>query len=212
MTKENLLNALNWRYATKKFDTSQKVDEDTLQILLKSANLTATSLGLQGYKILLIKDDTWKKELKSATFNQENIQTCSHLLVLCLRKDVDKTYIQQHVRYMEKVRDLEEGKLQKYEDMCHGFVDSMDEERKTHWLAHQVYIVLGNLMTSCALLQIDACPMEGFNAKLVDEILDLEAQNLQSVVMLPLGFRAEDDSFALAKKVRRPLNEMVFEP
>ena len=207
MTGQQIIEALNWRYATKKFDSEKKVSEADLKILFQVANLTATSLGIQPFKIKVVANDFEK--LKSATFNQENIQTCSHLIILCLRNDVNDEYISNYVRYMENVRGLEKNALAKYEASCQSFVSTLDDNRKNAWLAHQTYIILGNLLAACALLKIDSCPMEGFNAKLVDEILGLEDQNLKSVLMLPIGYRAADDRFAEMKKVRRPMEVMI---
>ena len=207
MTEKLLIQALEWRYAAQKFSLDKKISEDKLQLILKAANLTATSLGIQPFKIIVLQQDL--DYLKSATFDQENIQTCSHLLILCSREDVDDEYVAKYVEYMEQVRDLEKGSLVKYKNMCQNFVSKLDEHRKKNWINHQVYILLGNLMTACALLQVDSCPMEGFNAKLVDEILQLPEKNLRSVLLLPIGYRAIDDKYSSMKKVRLPLEEIV---
>ncbi|MDO5655849.1 MAG: NAD(P)H-dependent oxidoreductase [Flavobacteriaceae bacterium] len=207
MINESLISALEWRYAVKKFNPEKKISDELLNVILNAANLTATSLGAQPYHIVVVQNHLEK--LKSSTFNQENIQTCSHLLILCHRTDVDEAFISEYVRHMERVRGLETGALIKYEQSCRNFISTMDEDRKTKWLAHQVYIVLGNLLTSCAILGVDSCPMEGFNAKLVDEILELEKEKLRSVLMLPIGYRADDDKYAKMEKVRNPLHEMV---
>ena len=207
MTEKLLIQALEWRYAAQKFSLDKKISEDKLQLILKAANLTATSLGIQPFKIIVLQQDL--DYLKSATFDQENIQTCSHLLILCSREDVDDEYVAKYVEYMEHVRDLEKGSLVKYKNMCQNFVSKLDEHRKKNWINNQVYILLGNLMTACALLQVDSCPMEGFNAKLVDEILQLPEKNLRSVLLLPIGYRAVDDKYSSMKKVRLPLEEIV---
>ena len=207
MTEKLLIQALEWRYAAQKFSLDKKISEDKLQLILKAANLTATSLGIQPFKIIVLQQDL--DYLKSATFDQENIQTCSHLLILCSREDVDDEYVAKYAEYMEQVRDLEKGSLVKYKNMCQNFVSKLDEHRKKNWINHQVYILLGNLMTACALLQVDSCPMEGFNAKLVDEILQLPEKNLRSVLLLPIGYRAVDDKYSSMKKVRLPLEEIV---
>ena len=209
MTEKQIIEALEWRYATKKFNPEKKVSKDLVQTVLKAASLTATSLGIQPYQIMVVRDGL--ERLKSATFNQENIQTCSHLLVICHRTDVDDNYVSDYVRYMEEVRDQEAFSLEKYAASSKSFVSSLGDNRKNAWLAHQAYIVMGNLLTVCALLKIDSCPMEGFNAKLVDEILELESQQLRSVLILPIGYRADDDKYARLAKVRKPLSETVKE-
>lgn len=207
---ENLQNALQWRYATKKFDATKKIDEEVLNHLLEMANLTATSFGLQGYKMVVVASNELKQKLKPATFNQANIQTCSHLLVLCLRTDVDETYIEEFIQYAEKTQGLQAGTLDSYQKACNGFIGAMNQQDKVQWLAKQTYIVLGNLLTACALAKVDSCALEGFIPAQVDEVLGLEKENLKSVLLLPIGYRAEDDTFAEMKKVRKPLEEMII--
>lgn len=207
---ENLQNALQWRYATKKFDATKKIEEEVLNHLLEMANLTATSFGLQGYKMVVVASNELKQKLKPATFNQANIQTCSHLLVLCLRTDVDETYIEEFIQYAEKTQGLQAGTLDSYQKACNGFIGAMNQQDKVQWLAKQTYIVLGNLLTACALAKVDSCALEGFIPAQVDEVLGLEKENLKSVLLLPIGYRAEDDTFAEMKKVRKPLEEMII--
>lgn len=210
MMNENLQNALQWRYATKKFDATKKIDEEVLNHLLEMANLTATSFGLQGYKMVVVASNELKQKLKPATFNQVNIQTCSHLLVLCLRTDVDETYIEEFIQYAEKTQGLQAGTLDSYQKACNGFIGAMNQQDKVQWLAKQTYIVLGNLLTACALAKVDSCALEGFIPAQVDEVLGLEKENLKSVLLLPIGYRAGDDTFAEMKKVRKPLEEMII--
>ena len=210
MEYNSLLEALEWRYATNIFDDTQIIEEEVLQGILKAGNLTATAFGAQAYQMILLEGKQWREKLESATFNQKNVQTCSHLLVLAHRTDLDPAYIKEHAAYMEQVRGLEEGSLAGYERGFVNFLKALDEDKKNHWLAKQVYIILGNLMTACAIHAVDACPMEGFNAKLVDEILGLEEKKLNSVLMLPMGYRSEQDKYARTEKVRKPLDEMVI--
>ena len=211
MEQMELMQALNWRYATNIFDESKKVDDHNLQQILEATNLSATSFGIQAYKMIVLKGEEWKQRLQTATFNQENIQTASHILVFCARTDVDKNYVNNYISHMEDVRDLDEGRLQRYGKVIKDYVSGLEESKKQTWLAHQVYLAVGNLLTICALYKIDACPMEGFHAKLLDEILDLNAKNLRSILVVPIGFRSEKDKYAITKKVRKPLAEMVIE-
>lgn len=210
MKQNSLLQALEWRYATNIFDENQIITEDILQNILQAGNLTATSFGIQAYQMILLEGKKWREQLESATFNQKNVQTCSHLLILAHRTDVNKSYIHDYATYMENVRNLEDGALAGFSRSCNKFISNLEEEKKDQWLSKQVYTVLGNLLTACAIYGIDSCPMEGFNAKLVDEILGFEEKKLRSVLLLPMGFRSSEDKYATATKVRKPLDEMVI--
>lgn len=210
MNAEKIIDSLEWRYAVKRFDPKKKVNPEKIEQLLKMANLTATSLGIQPYKIVIIEDLDQKKSLESACFNQAQITSCSHLLLLCSRTDIDESYIDKYINFAEKERNLPENAMADYKEMCKGFALKLSPEEKEQWIAKQNYIVLGNLLAASALMQIDSCPMEGFNNKLVDEILDLEKLNLKSVLMLPLGYRHPKDEFQHFKKIRQPLSEMVI--
>lgn len=210
MTNNSILNTLKWRYAVKKFDKNKKITDDKIETILEAGNLTATSLGLQPFKMVLIDDPELIVALKEVTFNQENIQTCSHLLVLCVATNVDDAYVENFIDYIAQTRKVERDTLLGYEKMCKTFINGLSQEHKEHWISHQAYIVLGNLLTTCAALEVDSCPMEGFNPPVMDEILQLKDQNLRSVLMLPMGYRAEDDVYAQMEKVRKPLKEMVI--
>ena len=205
-----ILEKLNWRYAVKEFDISKKVDEKTLNTLLSAVNLTPTSLGLQGFKVLVSDKESVKESLREATFNQKQIQTCSHNIIFCTRTDVDSEHIDNYMEIMAKERNMPKSELQGYKNMCVNFLNTMDEAKKYAWLKHQTYIVLGNFINTCALLGIDCCPLEGFNPIKVDEILNLEEKNLRSSVMCPIGYRAEADVLATLPKVRFPKSETII--
>src|SRR5690554_6904351 len=111
MEPETLINALEWRYATSIFDKTKTIPEDKLQTILEAANLTATSFGIQPFKLILLEGKLWREKLESATFHQKNIQTCSHLLVLAHRTDVNENYVEDYTRFMENIRQLEPGTL-----------------------------------------------------------------------------------------------------
>lgn len=210
MKPDTLIDALEWRYATSIFNENKIIPEDLIQTILQAANLTATSFGIQPFQMILLEGKQWREKLESATFHQKNVQTCSHLLVLAHRTDIDKNYVEEYTRFMEKVRELDHGALVGFSKSCTKYLDSIDDDFKRQWLSKQIYTVCGNLMTSCAVLGIDACPMEGFNAKLIDEILKLEEKNLHSVLLFPMGYRSEKDKYARIPKIRKPLDEMVI--
>lgn len=205
-----ILEKLNWRYAAKMFDESKKVNNQTLDTILKSANLTATSFGLQAYKILVSDKVEIKEKLYKATFRQNQIQTCSHNIILCIKTNVDANYIDKYINLMAEKRNEPIEKFLSFRNNCIHFLAAMSPETKLKWLKHQVYIVLGNILNTCALLNVDSCPIEGFNNIEVDDILGLRKMDLQSVVMCPIGYRAENDFLSKIKKVRFPMSETII--
>ncbi|MXV38488.1 NAD(P)H-dependent oxidoreductase [Flavobacteriaceae bacterium Ap0902] len=209
MTENATLTALKWRYATKKFDETRRVPSEKLEMLLEGGNLTATSLGIQPFKMVVVEDPKILKSLEEITFYQSSIQTCSHLLILCAETNVDDAYVDNFIEFVAEARGLEVSALDGYKKMCKTFINGMSEETKREWLKHQCYIVMGNLLTVCASLEIDSCPMEGFNPPALDEVLGLHKHNLKSVLLIPIGYRAEDDKFSIMGKLRKPLEDMV---
>lgn len=206
--KSQIIDALNWRYATKKFDTSKKVSESDLNELLEAMRLSASSFGIQPWKFLVITNKSIREKIKGAAWGQAQVTDASHLIVLCVKKGLDKKYMSEYVKFVETDRGLKAGALKGFEDMLHGYIDS-SSGKVDDWSRRQVYIVLGNLLTSAALKRIDACPMEGFDAGKVDEILGLEKKGFGVAVMCPIGYRASDDDYAKHKKTRFPLNSIV---
>jgi nitroreductase len=207
----SIIEDLNWRYACKKFDASQKLDSALLEVVLQSINLTATSLGMQMMKCVLVKNQTLKDQLVPACYNQMQVADCSAVLVFCRYNEVTESHVEEYVNRSAKTRNiaLDHPKIQGFKKMIESTVSMPDEQRK-HWMNNQVYIALGNLMTVCAHLRIDACPMEGFVPQQVDEILDLHTQGLSSVVLCPIGYRHEDDPYATMPKVRRNIEDFVL--
>lgn len=206
----NFNEALAWRYAVKKFNPNKKLAENQINQILEAANLSATSLGLQTFKILLIENPEIKKKLVPACFNQLQIESCSHLIILATESKIDKEFVSQRMAHFEKMRNLSPGSLKDYEQMANGFISNLNEEDTQIWAQKQTYIVLGKLMAACAIMEIDSCPMEGFIQTQVDEVLGLKDKGLSAAVLLPIGFRAEDDIFQNQKKVRMPLEKMVI--
>lgn len=212
LNHECIKNALHWRYAAKQFDSEQKIAEEKIYQLMKMANLTATSMGLQPFRVLWIKNPRNLKDLGNATFYQKQISTCSDLIVLAARTDLGEDFVKEMIQLMEEERGLQKGDLQDYEQTCIKFLKGLKNSNELqHWVDKQIYIVLGTLLTACALMQIDSCPMEGFKKHDLDEILNLEKKNLRSVLLLPVGIRTEKDFLLHEKKVRIPLDEMLIE-
>lgn len=205
------IKALQWRYATKRFDPDQILSDDKIVKLKQAFNLTATSYGLQPLKMVVVHDKVLQGKLKDYSFHQNQVSTASHVLVLCIEKEVGKQFIENYFQHVRNIRNTPEDILRPHRK---SLVD--DFERKPlddirTWATHQAYLVLGTLLTVCAVEGIDSCPMEGFEPEKYDALLELDQLNLMSVLALPVGYRAKEDFFADFKKVRRPIEETVIE-
>jgi nitroreductase len=206
-----LLDDLQWRYATKKFDPNKVVPEETVTGLLQAANLAATSYGLQPLKFVLVRNQELQNHLVASSYGQNQVADASHIIVIAIRKDIDADYVSGYVDYTESEREIDPGALDQFKSVIIGFLSRMSDEEKSTWAAKQAYIALGFLLTACSAARIDACPMEGFVPSEYNEALGLTDLNLSACVVVPIGYRAEDDKYSSLKKIRRPLEEMVHE-
>ncbi|MGC6430445.1 MAG: NAD(P)H-dependent oxidoreductase [Jejuia sp.] len=202
---------LKWRYATKKFDSTKNLPKEKLEILKEAFNLTATSYGLQTIKMLVIEDKNLREQLVAPAFNQKQVLESSHLLVICIQKDILTDDVNSYYDNIKGIRETPETILKPYREGLIATVNKMSVIERQEWSTKQAYIALGNLITVCAIEQIDACPMEGFMPAKFDELLNLKSKGLKSVLLLPVGYRAKDDMFSEFKKVRKPLNEAIIE-
>lgn len=205
------VDALKWRYATKKFDSEKLLPAGKIEILKKAFNLTATSYGLQPLKLLVVQNKELQQKLMDASYGQKQVGTASHVLVICIEKEIGKPFIEKYFEYVKTIRNTPDHILHSFRDSLIGSFEKKPLEEIKIWATHQAYLVLGTLLTVCAAEEIDSCPMEGFVPEKYDEILELQKYNLQSALVLPVGYRANDDFFAELKKVRRPLEETVIE-
>ncbi|MDA7887307.1 NAD(P)H-dependent oxidoreductase [bacterium] len=202
--------AMRWRYATKKFDPQRLLDETVVAELLDITNLTPTSYGLQPFKFVVLKNQEIQDKLIASSYGQRQVADASHVLVIAARTDVDASYIREYVAMVESQRNLEAGTMDEYCQVMIGSMTRMSPESLNHWAAKQAYIALGTVMAACAALQIDACPMEGFVPQEYNEILNLGQHQLDAVLVVPIGYRAEDDATQHNPKVRRPIENMVI--
>lgn len=202
---------LKWRYATKKFDSTKTLSDNKLNILKQAFNLTATSYGLQTVKLLVVSNPNIRQKLLEYAYHQKQIVEASHLLVLCIQNDITESDIDKHFNHVAAIRKTPESILEPYRANLKKIMQAKTKEERKRWSSNQAYIALGNLMTVCAIERIDACPMEGFMADKFDDVLNLKTKNLKSVLIMPVGYRAEDDMFASLKKVRKSLSETVLE-
>lgn len=202
---------LKWRYATKKFNPNKKLSNKKLQILKEAFNLTATSFGLQTISLVVVGDETLRKTLVEHAYGQKQVLQASHLLVICIQDNIKDIDVNNYYQNIKDIRDTPIDILEPYRKSLVKMMDKMTVEERQQWSKNQAYIALGNLMTVCAIEDIDATPMEGFVPEQYDRILNLEAHGLKSVLLLPVGYRADDDMFADFKKVRKPIDEVIVE-
>lgn len=206
----SLIEKLSWRYATKKFDHTKKLSTGQLDELLKAIQLAPSSNGLQAYKVIIVEDAATRAKLREAAYGQSQITDASHLIVFASETQLSREYAQNFIGLVAKTRNTDRDKLAGYEQSIIGQINRRNEEQRLDWSHKQTYIALGVLLTAAAEMDIDACPMEGFNAAQFDEILGLKEKNLTTSVIATVGFRAEDDQYSKLAKVRRPHEELFI--
>ncbi len=205
-----LLNQLKWRYATKRFDTSRKLDADQVNSLLEAANLAPSSFGIQPFALALVESDEMKSKLSPAAFNQPQVTEASHLFILAVRTDVSEQDVDQFVDRIVKTREITREEVADYEAAMKGSINKRSATERFNWAARQAYIALGTLLSAAAIQNIDACPMEGFSNEQFDEILGLKEKGFTSIAMAAVGYRSPQDAYQHHKKVRKSLNEFVM--
>jgi len=207
----DIIEKLHWRYATKKFDNNLYISKEKLNIIKEAFNLTATSYGLQPIKLLIINNKVLQDSLVKHTMNQAQVEQASHLLVFCVDTNIDNNYIEAYFNRVKKIRKTPDEVLKPFKEYLLEDFKNKSIEEIEFWAIKQAYLAMGNLLTICAIEDIDACPMEGFDPKEYDDLLQLKAKGLHSVLVMPIGYRANDDMFADFKKVRKDLGESVIE-
>jgi nitroreductase len=200
---QQLVAALNWRYATKKFDPSKKIAPDVWSALEQSLVLAPSSIGLQPWKFFVVTDGAVKTQLMAASYRQAQVADCSHFVAFTARRDIDAGHVERHIDRMAEVTGVATESLAKFRTMT---MRNLDKARAAGtldvWQEHQIYIALGQFMVSAAVLGVDTCPMEGIEPEKYDEILGLAGSNYATVVACAAGFRLPDDKYANTKKVR----------
>jgi nitroreductase len=210
MTNEQLLSALNWRYATKFFDAAKKIPADTWQTLVQTLVLTPTSYGLQPYQFLIVNDPAKRAELLPHSWGQKQVVDASHFVVFTARTEMTEADVDRLIQRTQELRKLPQGAFNPYRDMMIGDIVNGPRGKKAHeWAARQAYIALGNLMTCAAVLGVDACPMEGLNPVEYDKILNLAGTGYATVVACALGYRDAGDKYASLAKVRYETKDLV---
>jgi len=202
----NLIDKLNWRYATKRMNGT-KVPQEKVDRILEAIRLSPTSYGFQAFKVFVIENEALKEQIFNAAYQQPQIKEASHLLVFAAVKNVDAQQADDYIELIATTRGKTVESLSGMRSMFDGLVSA---ENNFAWTSRQTYIALGFGLVAAAVEEVDATPMEGFNNETLDKILGLSEQNLGSVTIMTLGYRdAENDHYATAAKVRKS-NEQLF--
>jgi len=208
--QKQLLDRLNWRYATKEFDPNCKIRPEDWAVLEEALLLTPSSGGLQPWKFVVVTDPAVRARLLPVSYGQLQITDASHLVVFAAKQDFAEADVDAFIRRTAEVRGVSVESLAPFRAMLvGGIVNSMDKPARNAWARNQAYIALGNLLTSAALIGVDACPMEGFDRAQYDEILGLKSQGFASAAVVALGYRASSDRHASAPKVRFPKEQVL---
>lgn len=198
----DIIKQLNWRYATKSF-SDKVVSKNDIDIIKESARLTATSFGLQALKLIDVENIETREALQAVSWGQAQVTQASHLLVLVTYTEVDDTTVGELMNLVADTRNIDVELLNDYKNIMNSTISGMTPENSRVWLDKQAYILLGTMLSTCAMLEIDSCPMEGFDKAAYDEILGLKELGLTSVAVLPVGYRSKDDKYQHMAKVRR---------
>jgi nitroreductase len=202
LAPEQLLASLQWRYATKKFDTTRKIPAATWTAIEDSLVLTPSSFGLQPWKFIVVENPGLRALLAEESWRQVQVTDASHYVVLTARTDLNQSDIDAWMERLAEVQSSSQEAVAPLKGVIEGFAQAMSHEARHAWNVRQVYIALGQLMSSAALLGIDACPMEGISPAGYDQILGLEGSGYATAVACALGYRAADDKAATMPKAR----------
>ena len=208
---KDIIQSLQWRYATKQYDTGKKLSDEQLAKLMDAVCLAPSSFGLEPWKLLVIENEDLRAQLRDASWGQAQVTDASHFAVFCVPTVFGDADIDKFVELMVAERGIERSAVADYEGMMKGAIAAKSEAERVSWATKQAYLALGVLLTAAALEEIDATPMEGFDSAKYDEILGLKEKGLTSEVVIALGFRSDDDAYASMKKVRFPKEQMIIE-
>lgn len=202
----NLIKNLQWRYAVKKY-SDELVSEDKIDQIIEAINLTASSCGIQPYRLFVITNAEIRQKLGEGSFNSQ-IYASSHLLVFAGFNTITNDYISTYVEMTERQRNLEVGALDILKNTLISYFSTQTPEQNAIWSSKQAYIGLGTALIAAAELKVDATPMEGFNPELFDDVLGLSEKGLHASVIMSLGYRDEENDYlASVPKARLPINE-----
>ncbi|MEP1445222.1 MAG: NAD(P)H-dependent oxidoreductase [Paraglaciecola sp.] len=205
----NVIDALKWRYAVREF-SSKVIPAQDLHELADATRLTASSYGLQPYKLIVVESPEMREALLPHSMGQTKVRDSSHLFILASHNDINDHFIEKYFAMTAQVKGIEQQALAGFKQHVKDVILGMPEAAKRQWADQQAFIALGNLLTVAALKSIDACPMGGFDAAGFDEVLGLTDNGLRSCVICALGYRSDHDSSAQAKKIRPDFDNFML--
>jgi nitroreductase len=210
MNQDTILQALQFRYATKKFDPTKKITQADWSVLEASLILSPSSYGLEPWKFHVIENPQIRERLKEASFNQTQVADASHYVVLTFKESISPADISEFIARVSSTRGVPSEALEAYRKMIEGdLVHGPRSQVIETWSQRQSYIAFGFTLLTAALLGIDTCALEGIIPGHYDEILGLKGTGYKTVAGLALGYRHADDKYASAKKVRKPAKEVM---
>lgn len=205
----NFITDANWRYATKKFDSSKKIAAEDLATLKEAIRLSASAYGLQPYKIIIVENPALRAQLQPAAWGQSQIVDASHLIVFANIVDFGEEGIDSYIKDLTATRNIPMEAVQGYADFMKSKIIPLPVETRNTWTSKQTYLALGNLMNAAAELKIDVTPMEGFDPAQFNQILGLDKLGLNASLVATVGYRHADDDTQHYAKVRKS-NEELF--
>lgn len=197
----NILDKLNWRYATKKFKTQLSISESKMEVLKKAIQFAPSSFGLQPFQVIFVKSPEIREKLKSAAWGQPQITDASLIAIFVRKKDINEKDVDLFIENVSNTRNIPIESISEYSSMIKNSIKSKNKTQRGLWIEKQIYISLGFLLNTASIIDVDACPMEGFDREKFDEILELK--NTTSVVICALGYRDDTDEYQNYKKVRK---------
>lgn len=204
----DITKALDWRYAVNEF-SEQKLNQDQVSVLLDATRKSASSYGLQPYKLLLVESPSLRERLVPHSFGQQKVLHSSHLVVIAAQSSIGDATVDKYVSQYLKVREVQYSDIAGYAEHMKEALGKKTLQQKREWAHQQAYLALGTLLAAAAELRIDSCPMTGFDATAYDEILGLKGLGLETTAIVALGFRSENDTSASLPKVRFDYEDIV---
>ncbi|WP_305952318.1 NAD(P)H-dependent oxidoreductase [Emticicia oligotrophica] len=206
----SIVKSLEWRYATKKYDTSKPLSEEQYEDLLTAVQLSPSSYGLQPYRFITVSDPSKLEQISKAAFGQPQVTTASKVLVVAVETNINAETVKKYIDKAAIARNTERKNLEAREEFVNARLALLSPEQKIEWAEKQAFLAIGVLVSAAAEAGVDASPMEGFNPQQVDEILGLKEQNLKSTLLFALGYRSVEDEFATIPKVRKTKEELFL--
>ncbi len=202
----DFMNAMDFRHACKAFDTTKKIPEEEMHYILEAGRKSPSSFGMEAWKFLVITNDRLKEELRPLCWDQEQITSCSHLVVVLA--GIENVKVESGIPKKRFARrEMPQEKLDFYLGLYAGHLQSTlsNDENIYAWTARQTYIAAGNMMSAAAFIGIDSCPIEGFEKEKLEKTLNLDTAKYQVALVLPFGYRINEQS----KQLRLPFDEVV---